>query len=158
MDRKTEAEKRREALQAELRGVERQAEEDRRDYERKKRLAWYALLKRPGTYEWQVIPTEYETWNWDAELREKIPGARVLRRVREEFVAQFEAEWGESVSLGTNMPQDPTKWEGMFYYRTDEGILDHDGGGTYTLRTPKLVSEGEWASILVGDIPEKFKY
>lgn len=44
----------------------------------------------------------------------------------------------------------------MFYFRTDENILTHDGGGTLVLNDPKLCNDEEWARLASGDVPAKF--
>lgn len=43
------------------------------------------------------------------------------------------------------------------YYRTEDGILTHEGGGWCLLKEPALCSDIEWEAMKSGMIPDKFK-
>lgn len=45
----------------------------------------------------------------------------------------------------------------VLYYRDEDNILTHKGGGYILLKDPKLCSDEEWEAIKKGDIPEKFE-
>ena len=49
------------------------------------------------------------------------------------------------------------KWDGMTYMRTEEGILYHEGGGTFVLYDPLLITLEAWEELKAGNIPEQFK-
>ncbi len=109
---------------------------------------WNELIAVPENWEWQVVATTYRTFRG-----ETMHGARVLRRMNPEVLR----EWQNGGFPTFSCEDQKGSWEGMFYYRTDEGILTHDGGGLCVLRDPKLCSDAEWEAILAGDIAEKFK-
>lgn len=43
------------------------------------------------------------------------------------------------------------------YYRTEDGILTHEGGGWCLLKEPALCSDIEWEALKAGTVPDKFK-
>ncbi len=92
---------------------------------------------------WTVKPGEYHDWK-DG----KVQGAHINRQKDHGRYAAHAARYGEHI--------DQNRLQGMFYYRTLEGILTQTGGGYHLLKVPRLCSDDEWAEILSGRIPEKF--
>ena len=113
------------------------------------RERWAELIANPDNWEWRVIPTTWQGFTSEPIL----VGARVEKRI----VPEVLATWldGGPGTFSSDY-ETPGRWFGMFYYRTDEGILTHEGGGNLILRDPRLCSDGEWAAILEGNIPAKF--
>jgi hypothetical protein len=147
------------ATVTELRAALAKAEEAERKSNRAKEEAAYKSLKElllTDPWEYIITPWEYKQFMNPNPIK----GATIERRLGPETIAEWEARTGFSFRDACNARMgghDNTKWHGMFYYRTDENILTHDGGGTHVLRDPKLCSDEEWAQILSGNIPNKFK-
>lgn len=133
-------------LQEEIKKLQAQEAEIAKERDDQRKEAWKAIQNQR---EWSVIPHSRMPFMYIQEGDKPLEGAIIQRRVKEELYAAFKAEWGKT--------SDDNRWEGMFYYRTDEGILHHGGGGLYVLKTPKLCSDEEWAAIMAGNIPDKFK-
>ncbi len=131
---------RREKLQNELKALEKEENLVREELFKAKNEAWSKISCQ---YEWSVKPDTYTSFS-----NGTLNGARITRRVKAELYEPFIEQWG--------MMAVDNKWEGMFYYRTDENILTAEGGGSWILKEPKLCSDEEWSSILEGNIPEKF--
>lgn len=113
--------------------------------------AWNTMCRNPDAFEWSVRPDKYSVWAWDSYDRAQVDGLYVMKRLKDEAIESYRAVYGRVTDT------DRTQWKGMFYYRTDEGILTHDGGGTVVLRDPMLCSDAEWAELVAGRIPAKFK-
>jgi hypothetical protein len=125
--------------------------ERERDAEQRKAQSarWNEIMRDKSSFEWAIKPMTYKTFG----SGEVLEGARISRRVKPEILAKWKEKGNSTFSSDL---QEENRWFGMFYYRTDENILHHDGGGHYILKTPKLCSDEEWRSILNGIIPEKF--
>lgn len=123
------------------------AEDDKRRKAQDKR--WHEIMSDKDNFEWKVEPSV----QCRLTQPEKISGLRVSKRVKPEILA----EWvkGGSPSFSTGF-QEPGRWYGMFYFRTEENILTSDGGGHCVLKEPKLCSDEQWESIKNGIIPDKF--
>lgn len=124
-------------------------EEKKKNEERQKVLCakWKAIIEDPDSYEWFVeakTRTHFVTG-------EKMVGAEVARRVKPSIVE----DWEKAGNGGVH--EDQKQYRGMFYFRTDENILTHDGGGWYVLQDPKLCNDEEWAAIVSGNIPLKYR-
>lgn len=114
--------------------------------------AWNEITHNPENFDWAVKPASYKRWMWNAGKDQDTHGVSIQRRLSPAIVEAFQAVHG---NYGVN--DDYTVWRGMFYFRTDENILTHDGGGTCVLRDPMLCSDAEWAEIVAGRIPAKYK-
>lgn len=113
-----------------------------------------------SSHPWEYTSTPQEYKRFLGSKEPGVQGTRIMRRLDPAKLAEWEATTGHTFTDACNARRgghDNNKWHGMFYYRTDENILTHDGGGTYVLRDPKLCSDEEWALILTGNIPAKFK-
>ena len=121
-----------------------QEEIEREDKENRARQSkkWKKIVSKKENWEWKV---------WDIEDGKKI---KVAKRVIPNLVKEWEKD---GFSTFSNDFQDAGQWQGMFYYRTDEGILTSDSGGYCVLQIPKLCSDEEWEKMRKGGIPEKFK-
>ena len=113
--------------------------------------AWEYLRKIPENWEWRAGPVSYakaSPFNRFADcehcLVEKRLRVEVLEGWKQQGLSTFSSEWMEG------------RWLGMWYVRTEEGILTHEGGGHCILDHPRLCSDEEWVAICSGNIPEKF--
>jgi len=97
---------------------------------------WETLVKNPKNWEWQVYEA---THSWSGTK-----GLRVEKRIKPRVIKKYPSY------------HEYKEWRGMLYYRTDENILTHTGGGVCILKDPKLCSDEEWEQIKSGSIPEKF--
>lgn len=124
------------------------AEDDKRRKAQSER--WHEIMSNKNNFEWKVEPSvQYRHFIQP----EKVSGLRVSKRVKPEIIA----EWAKGgFSLFSSDFQEPGRWFGMFYFRTEENILTHDGGGSRVLKDPKLCSDEQWESIKNGIIPDKF--
>lgn len=125
-------------------------EEEKRENEKRQkvlRAKWRVILDEPSSYEWLIEPktrTHFVTG-------ERLIGVDVSRRVKPSIVEDWEKAGNGSVD------PDQKQYRGMFYFRTDENILTHDGGGFHVLQVPKLCNDEEWAAIASGNVPLKYK-
>lgn len=139
-----------EELKAQLAIAEKEARKADELARKAQQEKWQELCKVSDNWEWLVVENEYTKFI----TQEKIKGASVNKRMKPEILKAWKA--GGYSTFSSDM-QEEDRWFGMFYYRTDENILTHDGGGHSVLATPKLCNDAEWEQILSGDIPEKFK-
>lgn len=109
---------------------------------------WRRLAANPAAWEWKSCPRKYDRWGQGI-----IDGVRVAVRMK----PTPHKAWAENGPATFSTSFQDGSWQGMFYHRTDEGILAREGCGTLVLKEPKLCSDEEWAAILAGDIPDKFK-
>jgi hypothetical protein len=126
-------------LRAKLALLERQDADRRRDRD----VAFHKYL-RTTPLEWRATPSIYNEWT---NGNTPIHGCRIECRIPEAGKEQ----WPD---FATN---DWFNWQGMFYYRTSENILYHKGGGMRVLDDPRLCNDTEWAGLLAGLIPAKFR-
>lgn len=138
-----------EQLRAELAAAE--AADRKQDDERRKAqsIAWEQITNNPDAWEWSVQPVEDKEWITKVVRH----GARVSKRLKPEILAEWKK--GGFSTFSANM-QDGC-WHGMFYYRTEENILTRRGGGTLVLNDPMLCNDEEWAAIVAGNIPLKYR-
>lgn len=132
-----------------LAAAEAMEKEEQRKVRERQQKAWNELEADPNSWEWTAEPYTYKTFGSGTE----IPGLRISRRVKPHILAKWRAGGHPTFS---NDAMDGN-WMGMFYYRTDEGILTHKGGGHCVLNDPKLCSNDEWNQMNAGIIPDKFK-
>ncbi len=136
----------------ELRKMLKEAENAERDADELNReaqsAAWKVITENPDNYEWQV--KEVSCLSFD----NAIIGLSVSCRIKPLLIK----EWSKGgYSTFSSDYQQIDRWFGMFYFRTDEGILTHEGGGHCVLKTPKLCSDIEWEKMRKGNIPLKFR-
>lgn len=134
-------------LEAQLAAAKKAEREQEEERSKARAVRLKALLDDPDSWEWNVEPGE----RTDFMSKEKYQGAHVTRRVKPELAAAWRA--AEGVGVG----EDYENWRGMFYRRTDENILTSVTGGWLVLKTPKLCSDAEWAEIISGNIPMKYR-
>lgn len=135
------------ALQAEL-DMLIQADKDAQATTAKARFTAWTAFQATRPYEYKVTPSTYrEFCSKDAP----VPSLRIVRRYRPDALAAFKAEW-----TLLDFEAEANRWVGVEYYRTDENILTHGGGGTLLLKDPKLCNDEEWAELTAGRIPDKF--
>lgn len=139
-----------EELREEIRVAEEALREEDRISRKAQSAAWEKMAGDPSSWEYMVTPSTYRCWSKDPERT----GLRVQMRVKPELLKEFK-EGGLSTFSSDYMEEG--RWFGMFYYRTEEQILYHDGGGHCALKDVKLCSDEEWERISKGDIPEKFR-
>ena len=130
----------REELEAQLKELDR-AEREAREQKHKRAVIAYSALP----LEWKCTPVEWVDW----ATKKKYPGVRVQCRKELVAYAGYIAEFGDH--------SDRNEWKGMTYYRTEENILTSNSGGSCVLNEPKLCNDEEWAAILAGNIPEKYR-
>ena len=109
-------------------------------------VAWQAIMDNPWNHEYtsQLGHSSCE----EGEL------VWIAKRINPEAVAAFNAK-GASIFHSDYMEEG--RWLGMNHRRTEEGILYHVGGGRVILPVPMLCSDAEYASLLAGVVPNKFK-
>ena len=107
------------------------AEEKTKDRERKQAqdVAWKLIVADPDSFEWKVEPFKYIRYFDDKRIPTE--GAQVAMRVKPEILQAWNAN---GYGIFSNDYQAPDRWFGMFYYRTEEGILTRDGGGYCVLK------------------------
>lgn len=134
---------------AEARHAEAEGDRERR---KAQDVAWKAIMADPANWEWSVTPREYSNWLGRGDSP-PVEALQIHKRVK----AAVLQEWikGGPSTFSTDW-QEPDRWFGMVYYRTDEGILTHGGGGHLVLKDPKLCSDAEWEEMKAGRIPAKF--
>ncbi len=118
-----------------------------------RQASWKAVTDSRHNWEWSVKPST-SLRGWGIGDKNEVSGLRINCRVLPEIVGKWMQD-NNCVSL----PNDRDSfWQGMFYYRTDENILTHEGGGTHVLTSvPKLCTDEEWAELCEGKIPNKFR-
>jgi len=116
----------------------------RRERDKIKQTAWREF-KDNHTHVWTVKPMKRDLWFQGVTVE----GLFIASQYLESEYKAFVEKWGE-------FEVDGGRPKGMFYYRTSEGILTCDGGGTYVLRAPVLCSDQQWAMLERGEIPESF--
>ena len=112
--------------------------------------AWNAMVKHPDSSEWSVVERPWTPF-MAPEGTAPIPSVLVQKRLKPERAAKFVEVFGPIVD------EQLVQWRGMRYHRTSENILTHDSGGWCILNDPMLCSDQEWAQIVEGDIPAKYK-
>lgn len=127
-------------------------EEEVRDSERRQEQSrlWAAMYADPDSWEWESFPQRRKAF-FRREL--DLDETRVVRKLKASRLEQWKL--GGPGMFSSNW--EDGKARGMFYYRTDEGILTGSGGGYHVLDIPRLCSDAEWAEILAGRIPMKFR-
>lgn len=113
-------------------------------------VLWKEIISNPDNYEWMCQPTVYKQF----PERIQIDGVIVKHRIKPDILKKWKE--GGFATFHTDLMEED-RWFGIVYYRTDENILTHDGGGTLVLKDPKLCSDEEWNMICSGNIPDKFK-
>lgn len=144
-------------LEAELKAAQAAARVEEREREAVARARWKEIMDVPANVEWRVTATTSMRDRFGHMHDDVIAGARIERRVRPEVVAMWLTEAAGEMGYVPWAATNDMNWAGMFYYRTDEGILTHEGGGTLVLNDPMLCSDDEWAKIMAGDIPQKYR-
>jgi len=162
-----------EALRAEVAALEQAEMTAAKDAAKAKSEAWNAFVAS-DPWEFQCSPKMYQSWgngkglytnqiqpctypkNWNGTRGYEVPACYVGRAFDLQKLEAWETIWGTAPQGRT--PKGEREWVGMTYLRTDEGILNHESGGTYVLRTPMLCSDAEWVAICEGRIPLKFVY
>lgn len=134
-------------LEAELAQLKEQEQRAVREYRTAMAEAWNEFIKSdPWTY-----ASETTTYS-DFFSKDKFLAVRVTRWITPALLDEFMSGWPNMVA-----DEGSVRPHGMTYYRTDEGILMHGGGGTHILKSPKLCSDIEWSEFLSGRVPDKFK-
>jgi hypothetical protein len=143
------------ATASELRAQLKAAEDAEREADRAKRKsqdeAWGVLTTNPDNWEWRATPARRQPFLSNAPA---LRGAVVEMRLKQDVLEAWAANGPATFSSDY---EDKGRWFGMFYYRTDENILTHEGGGHLVLRDPKLCNDAEWADIRAGKPAAKFK-
>ena len=103
---------------------------------------------------WKAIEKCASNWEWHSTPSKDRLACRVDKRVKPALVAEWRAG---GFSTFSSDYQEEGRWFGMWYYRTEEGILTSDGGGHCVLNDPMLCNDAEWEEILAGNVPAKFK-
>lgn len=131
-----------EGLRAQLAAAEAEEREAQQLRTRQRDEDWKAL-----PWEWKVRAKRVAAWFGEAAIEDAV----VVQKRR----APAAVEAHQQKYLTDHEPDD-VNWQGMTYYRTDEGILTSHGGGHMVLRTPMLCSDTEWAELKAGNIPAKY--
>lgn len=103
---------------------------------------------------WAAIVEQANSWEWHSTPSKDRLACRVEKRVRPSLVAGW---WTGGRGTYSSDYQEEGRWFGMWYYRTEEGILTSGGGGHCVLNDPMLCNDVEWEEILAGNVPAKFK-
>jgi hypothetical protein len=135
-------------LQQELKEAQDRERKASLDQEIAQDKAWSEITANPDNYEWKSYPQASRAWGVG-----RVSGTQVECRI---VPSVLKAWMVNGRSMHSSDWQSPNRWFGMFYYRTDEGILTSNSGGWCVLKVPKLCSDAEWAEILKGNIPAKF--
>jgi hypothetical protein len=134
-----------EELKAQLREEEQKERELNKKTDEENRIKRNEITKNPDNWIWHITPGKrHDFLDNDKELN----GATIGKRLKQEILDKYQ-------KTSVLVPDD-ANFIGMFYYRTDENILDSEGGGHMVLKTPKLCSDEEWKQIMAGNIPTKF--
>jgi len=127
-------------LRAALEAAEAAEWEEQAAISRARTAEWKLILSDPNSWEWRATP---ELWPSEERLGAVVVGCRVK-------------PWLVP-SWATSMRKNDNGWTGMVYYRTEEGILTHSGGGSMILRDPMLCDDEEWADICAGNPAVKYR-
>lgn len=138
--------------QAEIARLQKLARDEDKAARAQQQEAWNQLVSDPASWEWRVTNPVMNLGDVK-ELWADCERCLVHKRVRPELMA----EWVKGGYSSFSNDWQSGRWFGAVYVRTDEGILTHVGGGHLILRDPMLTSPEEWAQIVSGDIPEKYK-
>ncbi len=111
--------------------------------------AWRALSSDPTSWEWHARPEERQGFIGDPQTS----GLRISARIKPALLEK----WRKGGLPLTSTDAQEGRWLGMFYWRTDEGILTHKSGGHMILRDPVLCSDEQWAALEQGDVPRKWQ-
>jgi hypothetical protein len=135
-------------LEMEIIKLKREEQELDREERRKQSEAWTKIINDSDSWEWQTKEITYNPMG-----KVDLKGLRIEHRVKPSLIT----EWKKNgfATFSSNY-QTEERWFGMFYYRTDENILTHEGGGNCVLDDPKLCSDEEWKEMKDGRIPSKF--
>jgi len=125
----------------------------KRDAERNQReaqtAAWRALSSDPASWEWHAKPEERQGFMGDPWTS----GLRISARIKPALLE----EWRKGGLPLTSTDAQEGRWLGMFYWRTDGGILTHSGGGHRVLNDPVLCSDEQWEALKRGEVPVKWQ-
>lgn len=113
------------------------------------------------TAAWRLISGDSESWEWSCHPEQRqgfvgdpqTAGLRISARVKPALLE----EWRKGGLPRFSTDAQEGCWLGMFYYRTDEGILTSAGGGHLVLRVPVLCNDKEWAALERGEVPLKWQ-
>ena len=137
--------------QAEIKRLQELAAAEDKQRRADQQAAWEYLVRIPENWEWQTSSRAYAKVSpfhrftgCEHCLVEKRLKADILEKWKSQGLSTFSNEWMDG------------RWLGMWYVRTEEGILTHEGGGHCILDDPRLCSEDEWDALCSGNIPEKF--
>lgn len=111
--------------------------------------AWRRLAADPASWEWHATPEKRQGFMDDPATS----GLRISARIRPSLLHM----WKEGGLPQFSTDAQEGRWLGMFYYRTEESILTHAGGGHMVLRDPVLCSDEQWADLERGIIPLKWQ-
>ena len=136
------------SYQDEIRRLEKLAREEDCARRKEQSAAWKALAAKRENWEWRIEEQVRQSFD-----RETLEGLLVSKRLREEVLAGWKKN-GPATLMGDG---EDGKWQRMFYYRTEEGILYHEGGGYLVLKDVQLCSDEQWAELTAGRIPDKFR-
>lgn len=134
------------ALEA-AKAARRKTDAERREAQDK---AWSVLSRDPASWEWRSTPSKSSRF-FDEPPQE---GLRIECCIRPELLEAWRAGGPANITADAS----EGRWLGMFYIRTEEGILTQgEGGGRVVLNTPMLCNDEEWAGLELGLIPLKYQ-
>ena len=128
-------------LEKRIRQLKREVEEENKEARK--------LLK--PVYSSKVTVAVQKTTSWSTE----IPVGAKYVVIQQTLLnkAEFDAHCAYYGSL-MSPPNDSVS--SVRYFRTEEKILTHDGGGHLLLKDVQTCSDEEWEAVKSGQIPEKF--
>lgn len=138
-----------EQLEAELAAALQSKQNAERAQREAQQTAWAALVADKDSWEWRATPQRRQGFADDPQTN----GLRVEARVKPAVLEAWRA--GGLPTASSDLQEG--RWLGAFYYRTDEGILTHKGGGHMILRDPVLCSDEQWTALEQGDVPRKWQ-
>lgn len=138
-----------EQLEAELQAAIAAKRDAERSQHEVQTAAWRALSSDPTSWEWHAKPEERQGFMGDPQTS----GLRISARIKPALLEK----WRKGGLPLTSTDAQEGRWLGMFYWRTDEGILTHSGGGHLVLNDPVLCSDEQWRDLEQGIVPLKWQ-
>jgi hypothetical protein len=135
-------------LEQMLEAARKQEQEQDSANRKAQQIKWGQITDTPDNWHWVVTPRSYQSWG-----KGTIQGAYIAKHLDADVLA----DWKRGGPSTFASDWDDGQSRGMFYYRTRENILTHEGGGHCVLNDPMLCNDEEWEKILAGVIPLKYR-
>lgn len=124
-----------------------------KEFERELQKAnWEAQKELHAIYRYEVQVAVSRSENWFSAF--DVPNGKEYVIIRGELLNWHDYQDFMAI-FGSLLNAPKKKMSSVKYWRTDEGILTHSGGGQVLLKAPVLMTDEAWEELKAGQV-EKF--